>query len=91
MKLIKIVKNQEAQCKLSLTESERESTAAFFMAREVEQKALDAVNHTKTEGIASVSCTALREDIPAPKADRKAFLDISPDTDGAFVKVPRTL
>ncbi len=91
MKLVKTVKNQEAQCKLSLTESERESATAFFMAREIEQKALDTVILTKTDGTASVPYAALREDIPAPKADRKAFLDISPDTDGAFVKVPRTL
>ena len=91
MKTFEIIKKQEAQCKISLTASERETVTAFFMARESEQKALDTVNLSKTVGNTSVFPTALRDDIPAPKADRKAFLDISPDTDGTFVLVPRTL
>ena len=91
MEMVKIIKKQEAQCKLSLTESERKTVTAFFSARETEQKVLDAVNLTESIANEPIRAAALREDIPAPRADRKAFLAASPHTDGTFVLVPRTL
>ena len=89
--MFEIIKKQEAQCKISLTASERETVTAFFMARQSEQKALDTVNHVEICDNAPTVTATLREDIPSPTADRKAFLDASPHTDGAFVLVPRTL
>ena len=91
MEMIEIIKKQEAQCKLSLTETEREAVAAFFTERKAEQKALDAVNHAEICDNSPTVTATLREDIPSPNADRKAFLDASPHTDGAFVLVPRAL
>ena len=97
MELIELIRKQEAQVRLSLTDGERAATVAFFTEREKEKIALDTVNLGEN-GIVDAALTsddggfsALREDIAAPDGDRAAFLSQAPDTDGTFVRVPRAL
>ena len=97
MEFIEIIKKQEAQSRLCLTDGERAAAVAFFKEREREKKALDAVNPTKTEKntTSEVSCAAthdaLREDRITAFSDPKTLIDQAPDTDGNLVRVPRAL
>ena len=92
MEIFELIKRQEAQCRLALTELERAAVAAFFAEREGENSVFRAVNPPKNHELAAETAeTPLREDVPSADADRKAFLDMAPDGDGVFVKVPRTL
>ena len=97
MELIELIRKQEAQVRLSLTDVERAAAVAFFTEREKEIIALDTVN-LREKGVVDVAealddggFSVLREDIAAPDGDRAAFLSQAPDTDGAFVRVPRAL
>ena len=93
MELTELIKKQEAQSRIALTEEERRLAVAFFMARKAEQSAFRTVNPDKTAEItsASVDLGALREDVAAPCADREAFLSPSPDSDGILLRVPKEL
>lgn len=93
MKIIESIKKQEAHSKITLTDAERELVSAFFEEREREANALDTVNpHKNTEENGTdVQKNRLREDVSSADTDRNTVLALSPDTDGAFVCVPRTL
>ena len=94
MGLIEIIKKQEAQSRLALTDEERREAIAFFEDREREWNALDAVilqENGKYETNKADGINLLRDDIAAPNASREAFLTQAPDTDGAFIRVPRAL
>ena len=97
MELIELIRKQEAQTKIVLTDEERAFAVAFFEDRKKEKTALDAVNLKENcaKGVPDshldVGASALRDDVAAPDGDRSAFLSHAPDTDGTFVCVPRAL
>jgi len=96
-----VIKNQERQSKLTLTENERQAAICFFMDREAEKAVLDAVNLHENGDMRSCGSAAavfdrgincgLRDDVAAPDADRSVILAFSADNDGAFVRVPKAL
>ena len=89
--ITELIEKQERHCKLELTSEEREAVAAFFLEREREQGLMDVEGNSGKNGITAVGSHTLRNDTSAPDADRRAFMDMAPDTDGAFVRVLRTL
>ena len=95
MDIIELIKKQEAQSRIALTDEERERAVSFFTDREAEQDAFHAVNLRETPEttvvVPTVDSAALREDVAAADAERETFLSCSPDTDGCFVRVPRAL
>ena len=94
MKIIELIKKQETQSKIALTEEERKAAIAFFEAREAEAVLLKTEEPITKDGKdreSNVHINRLRDDIPSPNADRNGFLSLAPDTDGAFVRVPKTL
>ena len=94
MKIIELIKKQETQSKIALTEEERKAAIAFFEAREAEAVLLRSDDPTEKDAKFSEHSrrgNLLRDDIAAPDAERESFLSLAPDTDGAFVRVPKTL
>ena len=93
MELLDLIKKQEAQSRISLTDDERKTVVTFFEERNRELSVLDTVNPRENakSTVSTPSKTPLREDVASPKADREQFLSQAPDRDGGFVRVPRTL
>ena len=93
MKTVEIIKAQEVRSRLTLTEDERTEAVAFFNERKGEKAVANGITsqidcNTQSDDLKN---TSLREDIPSDNADREAFLAQFPDSDGAFLRVPRTL
>lgn len=88
-----MIKKQEAQSKMTLTDAERELVSAFFEDREREKTAFDTVilKEYRENTAIDTNKNRLREDVASPDADRRSVLALSPDNDGAFVRVPKTL
>ena len=93
MELLDLIKKQEAQSRISLTDDERRTVVTFFEERNRELSVLDTVNPRENaeSTVSTPSKTPLREDVASPEADRERFLSQAPDRDGGFVRVPRTL
>ena len=94
MKIIELIKKQETQSKIALTDQEREVAIAFFKEREAEAVLLKTEEPITKDGKdreSNVHINRLRDDIPSPNADRNGFLSLAPNADGSFVRVPKTL
>lgn len=92
MELTELIKKQEKQSKLALSDEERTVVTAFFEARMREQTRLNAVNpEKKTEKESANAENRLRDDAVSTTVSPEDLLSRSPDTVGAFVRVPKSL